>query len=338
MPAIMFASDYDYAYNPRRAAYEHAVEQERRRRQARYDDELAYRRYLAQQDAEQQAYLRAVNAARAAAAKPSPVVKIPIVDSTPSTPPLAESICIDENKDEEHLRRTYETHGLRRQKLSTLRALEDGLDARRLEFVLPTALVFQSPSASSSLSDDEQEHDQIPKLAFDPRNGPFLSFEDFLVGLLSRADAVESLGDERVKLARKELVRRVERELTELDQAKERQWRHRVGESSGPATVSEADEIAEPSETVIALDDDSTITPSVDDEGPIPAPSAPTTAGSAPTPTDDAIPRSEPESLQLDHDLDVDSILQAAQKLGDQVDAADLEGETSPAPTEPGSD
>jgi hypothetical protein len=108
------------------------------------------------------------------------------------------------------LQKHYRAHLKRRQLLSSIASLSDTLDAHQSTFVLPSTLVFTTPSDKSS-----------PKLAYSHINAPFLAHEDFLVGLLQKADEIQSGGDRVVKAARKELVKRVETELAKLDAKKE---------------------------------------------------------------------------------------------------------------------
>ena len=149
---------------------------------------------------------------------PSPAVKIPI--SAPSPPPTASAPIEPKEDVDTTLEQNYEAHLLRRQKLASLNALTDSFKTHQAVFVLPTSLVFQSPSTASTSSLDETNH----RLAFSKINGPFLAYEDFLVGLLSQADAVESGGDSKVKESRRALVLLVEAELKKLDAAKEKSW------------------------------------------------------------------------------------------------------------------
>ncbi|KAK4702257.1 hypothetical protein P7C70_g3964, partial [Phenoliferia sp. Uapishka_3] len=121
----------------------------------------------------------------------------------------------------ETLQRHFRAHLARREALSQLSTLSSTLSSQKSSFVAPTSLVFQPspPSTASSSTSSES-----PKLAYSPVNAPFLAYEDFLVGLLTKVDAVQSGGDKLVKRARKELVREIEAELRKLDERKEGEW------------------------------------------------------------------------------------------------------------------
>ena len=120
------------------------------------------------------------------------------------------------------LQRHFRAHLARRTALAELATLSSSLDSHQSAFTAPPSLVFQ-PSPPSS-STDGKSSPATPKLAYSPVNAPFLAFEDFLVGLLTKVDAVQSGGDRVVKTARKDLVRRIEQELRRLDERKDGEW------------------------------------------------------------------------------------------------------------------
>jgi hypothetical protein len=125
----------------------------------------------------------------------------------------------------DELHQHYRTHLHRRQALSTLSSLGDSLSAQQSAFTLPSTLTFQpSPPPSSASDAPAAAPTTAPKLAFQSSNAPFLAYEDFLVSLLSKIDAVSSGGDRSVKQARKALVKQVEGELKRLDEAREKAW------------------------------------------------------------------------------------------------------------------
>lgn len=140
----------------------------------------------------------------------SPTASIPTPrdDDAAATPSSAEA--------EQH----FQSHRFRRQQLTHLSTLSADFSSHQSIFVQPSSLIFSTPSTSSHATDNEAH-----KLAFSSANGPFLAYEDHLVGLLSRVDAVESEGDRVVQEARKELVKRVEGELERLDQIREESWK-----------------------------------------------------------------------------------------------------------------
>ncbi|GAA5860465.1 hypothetical protein JCM1840_000265 [Sporobolomyces johnsonii] len=142
------------------------------------------------------------------------------VDSTSPSPAPVESSTTYHDTDEAAsvLQRHFHRHLVRREALSKLSTLASSFESRQSAFVLPSSFTFQrSPSPSSSRS-------STPPLAFGAPNAAFLAYEDFLVNLLSKVDAVESGGDRAIKSARKELVRKIEKELARLDAMKDRAW------------------------------------------------------------------------------------------------------------------
>ncbi|ORY92728.1 hypothetical protein BCR35DRAFT_298233 [Leucosporidium creatinivorum] len=126
----------------------------------------------------------------------------------------------------DQLHQHYRTHLHRRQALSTLSSLGDSLSAQQAAFTLPSTLTFQPspPSSTTEYHSTTSPATSTPKLAFQSSNAPFLAYEDFLVSLLSKIDAVSSDGDRSVKQARKALVKKVEGELKRLDEEREKAW------------------------------------------------------------------------------------------------------------------
>ncbi|GAA5882004.1 hypothetical protein JCM16303_003504 [Sporobolomyces ruberrimus] len=120
----------------------------------------------------------------------------------------------------------FQRHLARRAALENLASLASSFSERQSTFVDPTSFTFQSsPSDSTSASGS------APHLAFGSANSSFLAHEDFLVNLLSKIDAVQSGGDRQVKQERKELVKKVEKELARLDAMRERAWEEQVKEA-----------------------------------------------------------------------------------------------------------
>ncbi|KAG9080138.1 hypothetical protein FRC06_007039 [Ceratobasidium sp. 370] len=109
--------------------------------------------------------------------------------------------------DETHLPDTAGSHAAAAGILVTFASLSSN-------FTFPSQLDFSSPSSSDS-----------PKLAYTPNNAPLHQYEHELTGLLTQLDAVESYGDGDVRKARKEAVKRIEKELAELDKRKMEEWR-----------------------------------------------------------------------------------------------------------------
>jgi hypothetical protein len=91
-------------------------------------------------------------------------------------------------------------------------------------FTLPR-IDFSSPASSSS---DSRPSSPTTRIPYTPANQPVHAHEAALGKLLDELDAVESEGNDEVRLRRKELVRNVEKKLAELDEAVEaqrREWR-----------------------------------------------------------------------------------------------------------------
>ncbi|GAA6010607.1 BAG family molecular chaperone regulator, partial [Rhodotorula paludigena] len=157
-------------------------------------------------------------------------------ESATSSPALEEAAIV--------LQRRFRRHVARQAALSTLASLTADFEARQSSFTAPSELAFQSTSSAPS----------NPPLAYGKANAAFLGHEEFLVSLLSKIDAVSTGGDKIVKQARKDLVRRVEAELAQLDALKEHEWerqsqrsaeasddeREAAGNAEGPAPSADA--------------------------------------------------------------------------------------------------
>ncbi|POY74813.1 hypothetical protein BMF94_2086 [Rhodotorula taiwanensis] len=166
------------------------------------------------------------------------------------------------------LQRRFRRHAARRSALEQLSALAKDLVTRRREFEAPAELHFQSSPAASDLTLTPSS----APLAYDKSNKSFLGYEDFLVSLLSKIDAVESNGDKVVQRARKGLVAQVEKELSRLDELKQHEWERQSGTSSAASAtasdsedgVEEEEHVASALETadVVAQDLDETAVPS----------------------------------------------------------------------------
>ncbi|KAG8698475.1 hypothetical protein FRC08_005889 [Ceratobasidium sp. 394] len=78
-----------------------------------------------------------------------------------------------------------------------------------------------------------------PKLAYTPNNAPLHQYEHLLTGLLTQLDAVESHGDMEVRKARKDAVRKIEKELGKLDEKKLREWRRQFESATRTVIVIE---------------------------------------------------------------------------------------------------
>ncbi|KAG9041436.1 hypothetical protein FS837_012267 [Tulasnella sp. UAMH 9824] len=97
---------------------------------------------------------------------------------------------------------------------SSLNAIQTQFDALKAAFSFPANAEFDSSSSSSD----------VPKLTYASVNAPVHQYENELVKLLTKLDAVESDGAESIRGARKALVIAVEKELTRLDEQKREAW------------------------------------------------------------------------------------------------------------------
>lgn len=140
--------------------------------------------------------------------------------------------------------------------LDALTKLAQDFTARRRAFVTPASLSFQ-PASVSTPSSSSFGRSPTPPLAFESNNTPFLGYEDFLVSLLSRIDAVESHGIGEVKMARKNLVKEVEQELARLDDLKDQAWERLSASSSSSASALSEEEAGSASDAGSDDDEDS---------------------------------------------------------------------------------
>jgi len=117
--------------------------------------------------------------------------------------------------------------------LASLDAIQTAFDTLKADFVFPGAVEF-SDSTTSTI----QGEGPTPKLLYNRANAPLLHYESELIKLLTKLDAVESGGAESVRGARKALVLAIEKELDELEGAKNAAWaRKKDEESVTPATT-----------------------------------------------------------------------------------------------------
>ncbi|KAI5477992.1 hypothetical protein MNV49_005684 [Pseudohyphozyma bogoriensis] len=221
------------------------------------------------------------------------------------------------------LQRRFRNHLFRKQQLSTISSLSSTFDSHKSAFILPDSLTFTDATS--------------PKLAYSANNKLFHAHEDFLVALLSQIDEVASKGDRVVKTARKELVRKVEEELTRLDDKKAEEFEKFKSASEGKGKDKEVVDDAAPESTTT-----STIDPP---EVPLPTAAATTTNSSTSIPLTleslaniplapfkRATPSHRSDST---HSTDVSTlgdyevsrtiqeVLDAAQKLGEEVFASE---------------
>ncbi|GAA5928189.1 uncharacterized protein JCM15063_003812 [Sporobolomyces koalae] len=213
---------------------------------------------------------------------PSPTtedkVKTAAVPATaPAAEPATEQPADAPSSDDEAattVQRHFRRHLARRNALARLSTLASKFSTRQTAFEKPLSFTFQQRASTIDSSSP------APPLAFGSANSSFLSYEDFLVKLLSDIDAVESGGDRQVKQERKQLVRNVEKELARLDAMKERAWEEQiktvpVAENEPEPNEAEVPASAESSEVFIAPTESSTSEPAqVQPAHPTPAPDA----------------------------------------------------------------
>ncbi|BGO93959.1 hypothetical protein NBRC10512_005234 [Rhodotorula toruloides] len=237
-----------------------------------------------------------------------------------------------------------DTSAERAASLGTLSSLANDFDSHRASFVSPTTLTF---SASPSPA-DRSTRSPTPPLAFGSSNTPFLAYEEYLLSLLTKLDAIESHGDSTIKRARKELVKQVEAELAQLDGLKQKAWEELSASASSSPSDEEADdgsmsseseddeedeEMTGPAEVetlILSSDSDSSLSSPEPELAPqtVKIPFLPQTASSSHSRRRSTRPRSRqcedddafsPSSPPNDADDEVVDVLLRAHKLGEQV-------------------
>lgn len=303
-----------------------------------------------------------------AAAEPSQ----PVVELSPSA---ANAAAENEFEAAATLQRHFRSHLARRQNLATLTSLATSLYEHQTSFVAPPSLAF-APSPPSStvdlLSTDTTAPSTAsePKLAYSSINAPLLAYEDFLVSLLSKIDGVATNQDKIVRRARKELVKRVERELDQLDEIKVQKWNEQQAkvevqeQPTGTFVLRASAPAFSPSETNFAPShaaSDASRIPSEEvdvalastEATPLPSSSA-TTSLPFPTPTQGRPRRHTISSISsssssssgdeddahsdsgLDQDVQamVDSVLKSAHQLGEEIAALEQQDRGQKQPLE----
>ncbi|GAA5829974.1 hypothetical protein JCM5353_003934 [Sporobolomyces roseus] len=277
---------------------------------------------------------------------PSPSPASPLASVAPSSIPIvhqetpADSPSFDEEEDAAtKVQRQFRRHLARRNALDKISSLSSSFLDRQSNFEKPSTLTFKESSPDSTSSTT------TPSLAFVSSNSPFLAYEDYLVNLLSKIDAVESGGDKVVKQERKSLVRKVEKELSRLDAMKERAWEEQVkaaksdsvkeDEKEVDATAETKEDCATSSEPPTASnklndDDDDTLTPllplthdavsSLPTSTPLSHSRSPSDSGSSSTSSTLTV-----SSASSQVDQYISEMLRRAQKLGEQVEKMELE-------------
>ena len=128
----------------------------------------------------------------------------------------------------------------RNKALASVRAVHDKFGMLKRAFVRPSILDYEGadksiisvPALYSPLSlvedstlDVEETEERRPRLAYTPSNTAVHAYAEELVRLLGTLDAVQSWGDQRVRDARREVVRAVETEAGLLDRWWKLVWR-----------------------------------------------------------------------------------------------------------------
>lgn len=126
------------------------------------------------------------------------------------------------------IQRFYRARALRAPALASLSTLTTTFSHLRDSYIPP--LLLDVDTASSA---------EAPKLLYTANNAPFHQYEDSLIRLLTQVDGVATNGDEKVKKARKTLVREIEAELAALDERKSEEWKTMEEKKDGEQTVSE---------------------------------------------------------------------------------------------------
>lgn len=144
----------------------------------------------------------------------------------PAEPILeAEEATAETNNEEiNSLHAHYTTHLNRRTALQTLASIDANFESNKQNFTLPENLTFQPSPPPSDLNQAEHHKPPTPKLAFSSNNHDFLAYEHGLLEMLTSIDGVQSGGDLTIRKARKNLVKKIEKELENLDKAREAAW------------------------------------------------------------------------------------------------------------------
>ncbi|KAH9943777.1 hypothetical protein B0H21DRAFT_748018 [Amylocystis lapponica] len=163
-------------------------------------------------------------------ASPGPKVQSPVSEPKREPQPTPEEVAAAQT-----IQAAYRAHaGLR-----TVSALCARFDSLRNSFIVPPELDFMAPEGTVPVSTTTEEGH--PALAYTSTNRPLHAYDEELTRVLSALDAVESHGNARVRAARRDLVRAVEREAERLEQWKGALWRAWVGQGGAGAREAPAD-------------------------------------------------------------------------------------------------
>ncbi len=139
-----------------------------------------------------------------------------------------------------------------KQPMDTIESIEQEFVDLEYKFKFPTSVDFL-PGTSST-----------PSLAYTSNNMPLRSFEHALTSLLTPLDAIDSAGLAEVRDARKDLVRRIEKVLNELEASKLGVWREQ-NKAEGTIETPVADETKE--EAILAVVEDTASSNVADSDG-----------------------------------------------------------------------
>ncbi|KAF8335777.1 uncharacterized protein EI90DRAFT_3047094 [Cantharellus anzutake] len=150
--------------------------------------------------------------------------------------------------------------------IESIQAIEQELVNLEYDFTFPTTLDFLPPASLGS----------TPSLAYTTNNLPLRTYENKLSSLLARLDGVESEGSEDVRYARRDLVKRIEKILDDLEEKTKGLWglenndetpvEQTETEVSAEPTAGETEGIAVPTAQIIQLVDATTITVDAQEE------------------------------------------------------------------------
>ncbi|KAK4702981.1 hypothetical protein P7C70_g3242, partial [Phenoliferia sp. Uapishka_3] len=176
---------------------------------------------------------------------PTPAATKPAKTSPPNPAESSEALAAAAT-----LQRHFRAHIARRTALSTLDSLTTSFVTQKSTFTIPSTLKFKS-SPKLSVSEHETAASSShpapsPQLAYSPSNATFLAYEDLLTTLLIKIDAISSGGDRTVRRARKDLVRNIEKELKELDDARVKQWEELQKDPQASQTIVNASATSNP--------------------------------------------------------------------------------------------
>lgn len=175
------------------------------------------------------------------------------------------------------IQRAIRTHLAARPRHAELNRIAADFDSLKSSFALPSASECVGSAATTMNADAARRLvlTDTGSLAFVPANVPLRAHEEALTRLLTRLDAVDSAGNQRVRDHRRQLVLDIERELERLEQTKLAARQAVVGaavDSDADAAVdsvpgvaveeSPAVEDVAPADIVAAQDEAGPVTPS----------------------------------------------------------------------------